>query len=256
MKCIVVPVHFTTRSTNAARYAAELAVKLGAELRLLFVNPLPATQVLAPMVIEEIRHSGLESLKSLEGELREQTRGKLRIHTDHQTGKKKDCIRAFCRASNPFLVVVGGPVELGLYCPVLSVPEHTSFHEINSVVIACDRDDILSGMVDHVSFLTELYYVLGCRFELVHVIRDGEGSISRMIEEYREWKSRPIFFPDKLHFLRQDQPSEGISEYLRNHDADWLIVLPKTHGWIEFHDSQAKDISETCDLPVLSIYER
>ncbi|HLX66444.1 MAG TPA: universal stress protein [Puia sp.] len=255
MKCIAVPVHFTTRSLHAARYAAELAVKLDAELRLLFVNPLPVRQPLTPPVIEEIRHSGFESLRSLREQLQERAGGKLRIHTDQQNGKKEECIRAFCKEVKPFLVVVGGPIDLRLSCPVLSVPENAAFNGINSVVISCDRDDILSGMADHLPFLTELYARLGCRFELVHIIRNGEASISQAIREYREWKSRPVFFPEKLNFLRQDEPAEGISEYLRCHLADWLMVLPKTHSWIEFHDSQAKNISGTCKLPVLSVYE-
>jgi len=255
MKCIVVPVHFTTRSLNAAHYAAELAVKLDAELRLLFVNPLPARQPLTPPVLEEIRHSGFESLRTLGKELRERTGGKVLIHTDQQDGKKEGCIRAFCREVRPFLVVVGGPVDLRLSCPVLSVPENAVFNGVNSVVVSCDRDDILSGMADHLSFLTELYACLGCRFELVHIVQDGEGSVSRIIQEYAEWKSRPVFFPEKLHFLRQDHPADGISEYMQSHSADWLMVLPKTHSWIEFHDSQAKNISETCKLPVLSVYE-
>jgi nucleotide-binding universal stress UspA family protein len=255
MKCIAVPVHFTSRSINAARYAAELAVKLDAELRLLFVNPLPARQLLTPPVIEEIRHSGFESLRSLGEELRERTQGKVLIHTDQQTGKKEEFIRAFCKEANPFLVVVGGPVDLRLSSNVLSVPENAVFNGVKSIGIACDRDDILSGMADHLPFLTELYNRLGCRFELVHVIKDDENSISRVLLEYSKWKSRPLFFPEKLHFLRQKEPAEGISEYLRTHSADWLMVLPKTHGWIEFHNSQSKSISETCELPVLSVYE-
>jgi nucleotide-binding universal stress UspA family protein len=255
MRCVAVPVHFTTRSLNAARYAAELAVKLDAELRLLFVNSLPATQPLTPPVVEEIQHSGFEALGSLGKELQDRTGGKLRIHTDQQNGKKEECIRAFCKEFKPFLVVVGGPVDLRLSCPVLSVPENAVFNGVNSVVISCDRDDILSGMADRLSFLTELYTRLGCRFDLLHIIKVGEGDVSRVILEYREWKSRPVFFPEKIHFLRQDQPAEGISEYLRTHKADWLMVLPKTHTWIEFHDSQAKNISETCKLPVLSVNE-
>jgi nucleotide-binding universal stress UspA family protein len=255
MKCIAVPVHFTTRSLHAARYAAELAVKLDAELRLLFVNPLPARQPLTPPVIEEIRHSGFESLQTLGKELRERTGGKVRIHTDQQNGKKEECIRAFCKEVKPFLVVVGGPVDLRLSCPVLSVPDNTVFNGVNSVVVSCDRNDILSGMADHLSFLTELYARLGCRFELVHIIKDGEGDVSRLSQEYHEWKSRPVFFPEKIHLLRQDQPAEGVAEYMQSHSADWLMVLPKTHSWIEFHDSQAKNISETCNLPVLSVYE-
>jgi nucleotide-binding universal stress UspA family protein len=255
MKCIAVPVHFTTRSLHAARYAAELAVNLDAELRLLFVISLPTRQPLTPPVVEEIRHSGFESLESLGEKLQEQAGGKLRLHTDQLYGKKEECIRAFCKEVKPFLVVVGGPIDLRLSCPVLSVPENAVLNGVNSVVISCDRNDILSGMADHLPFLTELYTRLGCRFELVHIIKNGEGDVSRMILEYHEWKSRPAFFPEKIHFLRQDQPADGISEYLRSHKADWLIVLPKTHSWIEFHDSQAKNISGSCGLPVLSVYE-
>ncbi len=172
MKCIAVPVHFTSRSINAARYAAELAVKLDAELRLLFVNPLPARQLLTPPVIEEIRHSGLEFLRSLGEELRERTQGKVRSHRS-ANGKKEECIRAFCKETNPFLVVVGGPVDLRLSSNVLSVPENAVFNGVKSIGIACDRDDILSGMADHLPFLTELYNRLGCHFELVHVIKRG-----------------------------------------------------------------------------------
>lgn len=256
MKFIAVPVHFTSRSLNAARYAADLAVALDAELQLLFVNPvLPVKRPLSTVVIEEIRNSGLEFLKSLVDGLRERTGGRIRISTDQQTGEVDERLRAFCRETRPSLMVLGGPVEQRIHCPVLSVPGNASFEGVKSVVIACDRDDILSGMPDYLPFLTDLYNSLGCQFQLVHVISEGKNSISRLILEYGKWKSRPGFFPVKLNFLRQDDLSEGISEYVNGHDVDWLTVLPKTHNWIEFHDSQAKSISDSCEVPVLSVYD-
>lgn len=256
MKSIVVPVHFTPRSTNAARYAADLAAVLGADLKLMYVLQLSSDKPLAGGVIEEIRYSGLESLKSLADELRRRTGGKVRISADQQTGepgKISERIQALCKEAKPFLVVAGGPVDRRLKCPVLIVPDRLSFHPIHKIIIACDRGDILSGMADQMAFLAELHNGLGCSFELIHVVRDGEPGIDQLIREYGEWKSRPVFFPRKLHFVRQDEPRQGISEYLENHSADLLMVIPKSHSWIEFHDSQAKTISESGKLPVISL---
>lgn len=255
MKCIVVPVNFTPRSLNAARYAADLAVALGADLRLLSTLSLPSSRPLAPTVIDEIRHSGLEALNSLAAELQHRVGGKIHIHTDQQSGEAGERLLACCKELRPFLVVVTAPVDRHLPCPALIVPDKTAFHPIHTIAVACDRDDILSGMSDHMSFITELNNRLNCRFDLIHIIRNGEGSISRLTQEYGEWKSRPPFLPAKLHFIRQDQPQLGMNEYLHDHDADWVMVLPKPHGWIEFHESQAHNILEVSEVPVISVYE-
>jgi hypothetical protein len=255
MNPIVVPVDFNPPSLNAARYAADLAVSLTTDLQLLLVRRRSADKLLTPAVTDEILHSGLEGLQSLAAELGQRTAAKIKIGWDQRTGKPGEQIKAFCLETSASLLVASEPVDRRISVPQLIVPDQVHFHPVHTIAIACDQDDILSGMHEQMPFLGELNSRLGCQFELVHVIRDDGGSIGQMTQDYNDWKTRPSFLSAKLNFVRQEAPQNGIREYLKTHQADWLIVLPKRHGWIEFHDSEAKHISQTRDLPVLSLYE-
>jgi hypothetical protein len=69
------------------------------------------------------------------------------------------------------------------------------------------------------------------------------------------WKKDLQALAPELHFVRQTHVQNGVSDYLQNHHADWLMVFPKNHSFLEFHKSRSKQIVLTCAIPVMSVHE-
>lgn len=273
MRSIVVPVNFAANATNAARYAADMALTIGAEVHLIYVFQISSSMAEVPMpesVYDELRDSGLELLDDLKTELSKRTSGRITITTDLETGVPEARIASYCKAQKPFLVVMGasghqlenvinGSTTVRAIrhfpYPVLVIPENAAFKAVKKIVLACDREDIDSGMAGNMAFFRELSELMKAELIVMHVLTDGEESAAEAMEEYNVWKKDVAAFRPEMHFVRDPRVEEGINDYLASHEADWLMVFPKSHSMLEFHRSRAKQIVQTCAVPVMSLHE-
>jgi nucleotide-binding universal stress UspA family protein len=272
MRKIVVPVSYGANSATAARYAASIGLVTGSEIRLVYVLQSPSVFTHHPIpdfLFGEMRDKGFTLLNNLRNELSGLTGGKVRVTIDMEIGQVDQRLKTYCSKHRPFLVVMGAPesshgqdygavhaVEAMKHLPhpLLVVPHDASFHGAPKVLIACDREDIFSGLSPIIPFLKELHELLGTRFQIVHIVADGE-SFEETRREYDGWKKELEALQPGLQLVRQSKVEEGINDYLENHAADWLLVLPKKHSLLEFHKSRAKDIVLHCHVPVLSLHE-
>ena len=273
MRSIVVPVNFAPNAANAARYAAEIALAIGADLHLIYVFQIPASVSQVPLpesVFDTMRDDGYELLNDLQTELTRQTAGKVRITTALEIGGTEAIIESYCKQQNPFLVVMGASghtlenVITGsttvrairhLPYPLLVIPEDATFHSIKKIVVACDREDIDSGITDNMDFLKELSELLKAQLVVVHVLTNGEESAAEATEEYNVWKNDLAAFNPEIYFVRRPRVEDGINDYLAGHDADWLMVFPKSHSVLEFHKSRTRQIVQACAVPIMSLHE-
>ena len=272
MRKIVVPVSFSANSANAVRYAADMALAIGGEVHLVHVLREASHFSKRPMphfLFEEFRDGGYQLLNHLAEEVRRRTAGKAPVSIDLQIGDGADRLREYCERCRPFLVVMGGgeaSIEEGfesspiiramqrLPYPLLLIPANAIFHGVGKVVLACDTEDIYSGVSSVLPFLNDLSRLLGARFEVVYVVADGE-SVGDVAKEYDGWKKELATFEAQLHVVRRDKVGDGITYYLEHHPADWLLVLPKKHSMLGFHKSRAKEIVLHCAVPVMSLHE-
>ena len=272
MSSIVVPVNFSANSANAARYATDLAFAMGADIHLLYVFQLPVSLSEVPMpetAFDNLRNSCLELLSDLQQELTTRTFGKVRVTTLMQIGAVEQVIESFCKLKKPLLVVMGASGDTfenllagsstkralhHLRYPVLVVPANAKFKTIRKIVIACDRSDIDSGMPHALQFLKELTGLLGSQLEAVHAIAQKESASEASIE-YNRWKNDVSTLGPALHFINEPHLGQGLCDYTAKHQADWLMVSPKRHSFLEFHRSRSNQLVEKCTVPILSLHE-
>ena len=258
MRSIVVPVNFAPNAANAARYAADIALAIGADVHLIYVFQIPASVSEVPLpesAFDTMRDSGFELLNNLQTELAKRTAGKVRVTTDLEIGGTEAKIESYCKQKKPFLVIMGASGLRHLPYPVLVIPVDATFHSIKKIVVACDREDIDSGMPDNMAFLKELSELLKARLIVLHVLTNGEESAAEATEEYNVWKNDIAAFNPEIHFVRRPRVEDGINDYLADHEADWLMVFPKSHSVLEFHKSRAKQIVKACAVPIMSLHE-
>lgn len=272
MRTIIVPVNFGGNAANAARYAADIAFTTGAELRLVHVIHSPSVFAPHPMpdfLFKELQDSAYLLLNKLRTELSNRTGGKVRIGVDLETGRIGHEMKAYCKQYDPFLVVMGAAesapdLRYGsddaidalkqLPYPVLVVPPNAIFYGAPKVAVACDDEDIDDRLQMLLPFLKELRTSLGTRFQVVHVVTDGE-SFSEVLEKYDVLKKELEEVGPSLNVVRRSSIGEGVNDYLQHNRADWLLVLPKKHTLLEFHKSRAREIALDCPVPVLWLHE-
>jgi nucleotide-binding universal stress UspA family protein len=272
MRTIIAPVNFTPNSSNAARYAADMALAIGADLHLLYVLQLPVSVAEFPLndyIFNEMQESGAEALKHLSDELIKRTNGKIDIHTNMEIGSVEGKIEELCRDRKPFLVIMGASghtLETALAgsnitaairhlpFPLIVVPENGTFKPIKTIVLACDLNDISGNVPAKPSFLKELKAIFQARFEVVNINTKHQERSTASIMETEAWKEcMQESFPE-VHFVETENVEVGIGKYLDDHAADLLLVFPKKHNFFEFHKSHAKRLALNGNVPVMSIH--
>lgn len=272
MQTIIVPVNFSGNAANAARYAADIAFTTGAEIRLVHVINPPSVFAPHPMpesLFKELQDSGYLLLNKLRTELSTRTGGKVRINIDLETGKIGHEMKVYCQHYNPLLVVMGaaGSDQDSIHgsddaidalkqlpYPVLVIPPNAIFYGAPKVTVACDDEDIDARLQSLLPFLKELRLSLGTRFQVIHVVTNGEN-FSEVLQKYELLKKELEVVGPSLNIVRHSSIGEGVNDYLEHHRSDWLLVLPKKHTLLEFHKSRAGEIVLNCPVPLLWLHE-
>ena len=271
MSSIVVPVNFTANAANAARYATDMALATGMDIHLVNVLELPKgpKKELPAGIHEELLNSCHELLQKLAEELIDRSTGEVHIATDVETGEIRQRLTNFCKSVQPFAIVCGSPERSldnvlkgsstinklrGLLYPLLIVPERSSFRHIRNILIACDQEDVHNGIINARPLLQTLNQAFTPNYIALHVLVDGQASVEKIRTEFESWKESLGMSAAAISFVRQPDVAKGISEYLRSHTVDLLLVLPKKHNWLEGHKSRSKEIIEDCGaVPIMSV---
>jgi nucleotide-binding universal stress UspA family protein len=280
MKPILVPINFSACAANAARYAADLAVAIKAELHLIHVIQAPVSSsqmIMTEYLYQEMVDSANRSLEEFRVELRKRADGKVNIHTVLEAGSLPVKIRQLCEKLQPYAVILGAsgpslekflsgsPISSllhTLHYPVLVVPEGVSFTRLRRVLLACDEGDLGSGLPQSLPLLRELRDRFGSRFDIVTVETSKAAKTPAHKEDGKQdaarceaWKESLKELYPEMHVIQSEKIQDGILDYLKDHDADLVMVFPKRHGLFDFHVSQSRKLAKHSPIPVLSLHE-
>ncbi|MDP4149743.1 MAG: universal stress protein [Bacteroidota bacterium] len=274
MKSIVAPVNFTANSGNAARYAADLALAIQADLHLFHALQIPVSVADVPMpnhVFEELEAGAKTTLSQLREELVQRTGGKIRVSVHMEVGSVEHNIEEFCRRKTPFAIVMGTsghslerffsgshlPAAIRhLPYPLIVVPKDTEFHPIKKILVACGLTDMAEGIPVATSFLKELKDHFDCHFDVINICtpRQDDQSEAEATFQFNSWKDRLQEAYPEVHFVKMNKVEEGIEEYVSKHPTDIIMVFPRRHGLLEFHRSHSKQLAMHSNVPVMSIH--
>ncbi|MDP4247307.1 MAG: universal stress protein [Bacteroidota bacterium] len=277
MKAIVVPINFSACAANAARYAADLALAIRSDLHLVHVIQAPVSSsqlIMTEYLYQEMVDSANQSLEGFRVELQKRTEGKVNIHTLLEAGSLPIKVKQLCQKLEPYAVILGAsgpslekilsgsPISSLLHTlnyPVLVVPETVGFTRFRRILLACDPEDLGSGLPQSVPLLKELRERFGSRFDIVtvetgkaeahhHAIVGTVAAGETLKEPLKE------LYPE-MHVIQSAKIQDGVLEYLKENEADLVMVFPKKHGLFDFHVSQSRKLAKHSPIPVLSLHE-
>ena len=272
MKTLVVPVDAAANSTNAAHYAADMALAIDADVLLLHVVRIPVTPAEAPVgyIFDELNKSGKALLENLSNDLKERTHSQVNVTSLLEVGSVEFKIQETCDRIRPFAVIMGAPegsftraitgspvldATRRLPYPVLVIPAGATFRRIRTIVLAADAKNIAGQLPITLSFLKSLQQLFDSKFDVVHIDSGDDRKDGMQALGLYHWAKSLEEVNPQLHFLKGASVLEGVQEYLYEHQGDWLMLFPEKHGLLSFHRSRSKPLILHCQVPVMSICE-
>lgn len=269
MKTVIVPTDFSRTAHKALQFAITVAQNLNLDLVLLHVFNLSGSLPYeSPSQIEqEIREAQKASDKQLAAvkeqylhdfsndikilsvygvisEVIEQvaTQAKAEFIVMGTRGAKD--LWSNIMGSNAFQVVKNAS------CPVFVIPEKASIQDMKSIIYA---SDYTNDEVQVVRSIVDIAQSFKAKTKVVHIHDVEEPSISED-ETLSDWLLS-FFENEKLesHVALGSNTIEGIENYIKNNEADLLVLAMKNRDFFEniFHTSVTKHFIQHFNMPLL-----
>lgn len=273
MKVIIVPTDFSEHARNAMNYAADMAKAVHANLALLHVLQLPASEIpVTGEILDKWVSDAEKELGKLKDDIMERTSGKVKVTEEIRTGFLIAEIQDFCDALKPYAVVMGtqgaGAVERFVFgsstigamkhvdWPLIIVPPDARFKQIRKIGLACDMKRVAATTpVDEIKSLVKEF---GASLVVIHVNTGDDYKYGPAIVDQSAQLQHLL---DELHpsyrFIDGGDIEKSLDEVAKQGDVDLLIVVPKRHNVINsiFRKSQSKQIAMHTNVPIMSLHE-
>ncbi|WP_256012450.1 universal stress protein [Desertivirga xinjiangensis] len=280
MKRILVLTDFSEAALNAASYVAQMSRDLKAARILLYHSSnLDSTEmvmladsvVLVPKTDIDTRRDTVQKLQALKSKLQTIADDDTAVEIVNNDLPLLSGIREILSRENIDLVAVGlsgaganGKNSVGKQTadliknrnfPLLVIPSNSKYRKIDISVLACDLRDISDTLpADQITtFINET----GSKLLVVNVeLGESLGAAGYLKEEMALHKMLDELKPE-FHYLNEGNAIKAIIEFAENRNADLIIAVPKTRGFLEnlFHESATKKIALNTPLPLLLFHK-
>ena len=259
MRTVLVPVDFSDTSFNAATYATKM------------LTGIYGTNMLLYHVFEKPEHAATaeQELKKLKSNLFNIGIVKTQIHSE----KGHDFVSSvekFIRENKTDQVIMGitgrNKIEQTFIashtlniikknlCPVLVVPPGAKFTKLKNIVLASDFDHAPSSAIS--TIIKKMLSDFFARLHIVNVNPDDHVSITEAHQNVKN-EMNELFkgYEHEFHFIGLYDLPETMNMFVKDHDIDMIITMPKDHSWLStlWGNSNTKKMGYQSTVPVLAI---
>ena len=246
MKTIIVSVDFSTTSSNAAEFAANLAAFYGGDLWLYhaFQIPIALTEFAYPVVdIAEMQKAADHELEMLQKITQGKLRRTININTRAEMNELQLGLNTLCNELHPDLVVmglsgknaltrliVGSNTIKAIYeltCPVLVVPPKAEFIPVRRIGFACDYRQV--EKTTPVATLKKFVVDFNAALHVMNVDHHNSQPDAKKVHESHLINELLRDMKAEFHSIEATEITEGINWFVDKSKLDWLVVIPKKH---------------------------
>jgi len=274
MKRILAAVDFSESSTNAARYALQLAKDTpGASLTLYYAYEaiIPGADGTPLLVDSDARRTvALTALNNLKAEIGDPA--EVPVDVIAETGSFGTAVEKYVEHLGIDLIVLGitgstrleqiviGSNALNVInrdiCPVLIVPSGAVYRRINKAVITTDLKDVQT--TTPVKTLTPFLDAYQPSLYVAHVALEN-SPISESEQQQKEnletilQSYNPQFF-----YIRQEDFIAAIQKFIDEYNPDIIITVPRSHSFLSrlFKESYTQRLAYNSSIPILAVHSR
>lgn len=276
IETIAVPTDFSESSICALKFAAGMAKKLGAAIKLVHVYQRPYTTTayngglsaaVDPQMHKEIRQEIINELRKIsENDFLEGVKVIARLITDIPAWKMYEELDN----EDADIIVMGTHGMTGLLhggligtntervirhspMPVISVPDGVTFNGINHLLFATNFQE---GVDEFYKHAVDLAKAFDADLEVAVInTQDSYQTTKNANENYEVLKDKVPYEKSKLVIYNEDSVTEGIRDLSLKHHIDLIMMM--THGRTGFRHflqgSITEDVSATVKTPVMAL---
>lgn len=266
MNSIIVATDFSQAAQHAADYAAQLATHLGTSLHLFHAFSIPFTYTENPLPLISLDELTNISETEIVSEKARLNTAFPRLPISHSVhpGEIMDCLTEAVENNNPLLVVVGSSGAGGnnllwgsvavqalrhLPVAVLAIPMHTKWKPVQTICLSADYKNVNN----HFPFETIRKWVdiMQASLDVVHISQSG---VNATPDGY--FQSELSSVTPQYHTISNAKLGDGVAEFLKEHNPDWLLIIPQKHGFFEslFRRSRTEILTKVSHVPVLALH--
>lgn len=270
MRTIVVGTDFSKSATNAASYAAEMALSIQAELFLMHAYEMPVStgEISLPIDVDAWQRDAESALNSLQNKLKEETKGMLAIRGQVHMGSFYNELKVVCDQLKPYAVVIGSTGKTAaervlfgsnavyimkhLPWPVIAVPGNVTYSGIKKIGLASDFENVDALPLEEIGMLLNDFEA---EFHLLNTgLRTAMDAEVKITSHLLYEKLKPL--KTKFHFLNNEDVDQGILEFAEKRNIDLLIVLPRRKSLINsmLKKSHTRQFVLHSHVPVMALH--
>jgi len=271
MKTILVATDFSPAAFNAAKYAADMATVINADILLLHVFQLPISYSEVPLTVNEadMMEQADKAIEALREQLTEHTHNKINIQTEVRMGTFYRELNDVCERISPYTVVMGSQGTTAtdrllfgghtvhamkhLMWPLITVPNGAAFSAVKKIGLTCDFDKVVDTIpVDEIKMLVNDFHA-----EL-HILNTGKQKVfdPNIVFQSGLLQEMLVTLKPNYHFITHENTDQGIMDFAEENNIDLLVVLPKRHGLFDslLHKSHTKQMVLHSHVPVMALH--
>ncbi len=275
MKKILVATDFSHSASNAVNYAAHLAVQINASLVLFHSYAVPVIVAEAPVMmpsLEDVEKDCIKKLKHIEINLNETFNNALTIEHHCVCGFALEEINNYINHHHVDYIVAGmhgagaisekliGSVTTSLMdeakCPVICIHNKNKFESYKKIVFACDLGDFKNIAV--LETIKQFVILFHAKLLILNVFNKNhsEPTITEAVAGLR-LDQVLADVNHQLCYTENNDVIEGINEFVKEHKADLVIMMPRHHSFINklFNEPHTKKMAFHSSVPLMCIHE-
>lgn len=275
MKTIIAATDFTKASSNALRFAAEMAIDFKTDLLIVHATHIPVVSDVyfdLRMTMDDWKEEDQKQMDKLLSTMRKKYGQSLRIQSKLKIGFGPDVIRETIANGKVGAVVMGiaqtekfNQVVFGstgtdlagtVNCPVIIVPERARYKQWKNIAFAFDQQHIPMG--NALKTVQEVLELHESKIHFVNVMDTPfiEGDDSSLKPLYKKFSGVEM----KTHFLpyRPNMVEEAVLEWVRRHKASLLVMVARQHNvlWRMFNERMTKKIAFASKVPLIVLSDK
>lgn len=273
MKTIIAPTDFSAAAENATEYAADLALQLHAELKLIHVVQMPLVILDVPVPVENYETSiedATASMNQLKDRLQQQTKNKIPISGSVVDGSFRTQVMAMMEGGADVWIVMGttgsGAIDTLLFgsytlltareftCPLIIVPPGARFRKIEHVGLACDMRHVSETIP--FDAIGKLFRDLRARLIVLYVSKPNENMYPSVLTETKSIQRNLANLHPDIRIVTNENIGDGIVDFVYKEAIDLLLLIPKERNFLEnlFHKSITKDMVLHPKVPIMIMH--
>jgi nucleotide-binding universal stress UspA family protein len=274
-KRVLLTTDFSQNSKNAMSYALKLYEQDNCEFYVLNAYSIePYTMEMSALAtVEASKEKSIKGLTRILAQLQISDKNpKHQFHMVSECGALVDSIKSMVDTYDIEMVIMGTKgdtdsrteiygsqtilaMEKIRTCPVLAIPAHAQFKDINTIVFPTGYHTTYKRR--EFQYLVDIIKKTQATLHIFHVMDKEEGLTQDQLHKQRLLKDYFEGLSYKFHMVKASNVQDALNAYIKETACDMVVFINKKHGFLRwfFSKPMAKHLTYYANIPILALHD-